>query len=144
MTGGIKLRLALALFIPIALAAAISDQSLEEAMGIAGTEGKYLYVAFIGEGWSVSSDRFNRTILESTDFQSFASDKLVYFPVKARRKPPLTKDETAKLQAWVIHFDIKSYPTIIILAPDGQEVLRHGYKDLKPEAYVALLKAIMP
>lgn len=110
----------------------------------AETEGRHLYVAFLGQGWSVASDRFHRVILESPEWKTLAAERLVYCPVLARRKPELTKDETAHLQAIVIHFDIKSYPTSILLAPDGTEILRHGYRDDSPVDYVQLLRAILP
>jgi hypothetical protein len=64
--------------------------------------------------------------------------------VEARRKPPLSKKETEILHGLVARFNIMSYPTLILIAPDGQEVLRHGYKELEPEEYVRLLQSIIP
>lgn len=128
----------------MALNGNLLEMPLEEALDQARSETKLLYVTFIGEDWSVSSKRFVEGILESEAFASFAETELIYFPVIARRKPALTKEETAQLQALVIHFDIKSYPTVIILAPDGQELLRHGFKDISAEDYVTLLRAALP
>jgi thioredoxin-related protein len=126
------------------VAGELVDQPLESALEQARSEGKHLYMAFLGEGWSLSSKRFKEVVLESTAFIEFAGEGLIYYPVEARRKPPLTKEETAVLQSLVIHFDIKSYPTFIIIAPDGNEVLRHAYKDLSAGAYIELLEAIIP
>jgi thioredoxin-related protein len=115
-----------------------------EARQQAEAGGRHLYVAFLGEGWSMASDRFQATILQSPEWKAFAGDHLVYCPVLARRKPKLSKDETARLQALVIHFDVKAYPTLILLAPDGNEILRHGYREDSAGDYVALLEAILP
>ncbi|MEX0325775.1 MAG: thioredoxin family protein, partial [Puniceicoccaceae bacterium] len=122
----------------------VLQKPLEAALEQAREESKPLYVAFLGEDWSLSCKRFRQNILSSEAFTAFAADEVLYYPVMARRKPPLTKEETAQLQALVIHFDIKSYPTFIILAPDGQELLRHGYKELSAGEYVALLRAVLP
>jgi hypothetical protein len=103
-----------------------------------------MFVAFLGEGWSVSSKKFKEAVLSAPAFIDFAKRNLIYFPVEARRKPRLTSEETAVLQSWVIHFDIKSYPTLILIAPDGQELLRHGYRDLAASEYIKLLQAILP
>lgn len=103
-----------------------------------------MLVAFLGEGWSVNCMRFKEAVLDTDAFREFAKERLVYFPVEARRKPKLSSEETAVLQSWVIHFDIRSYPTLILIAPDGQEILRHGYKDLGVEDYIRLLQAILP
>jgi hypothetical protein len=110
----------------------------------AQSSGKFLYVAFIGEGWSVSSNRFKEAVLDSAEFQAFADDKLVYCSAYARRVPKLDKAETARLQSLVIHFDIKSYPTILLIAPDGTEILRHGFREDSASAYVSLLTALLP
>lgn len=129
---------------PAALAEDLAERDLEAAMAQSQATGKPLLVAFTGQDWSVSCKRFHGQVLDTDAFKAFAEERLVYFPVEARRKPPLTKEETARLQAWVIHFDIKSYPTVILVAPDGQEIIRHGYKDMEAQAYVALLAAILP
>ena len=125
-------------------AAELREGAVEEARQQALEEGKYLYVAFLGQGWSVSCRRFQEAVLEDPRFQAFAKSHLVYFPVLARRKPPLSKEETAVLQSLVIHFDIKSYPTLILVAPDGQELLRHGYRELDAGTYVDLLRSLLP
>lgn len=129
---------------PGAASSEITEDRLEAARQAALNEGKHLYVVFLGTGWSVSSQRFSETILESADFKEFARDHLVLLRVDARRKPKLSPEETAVLQSWVIHFDIKAYPTVILLAPDGQELLRHGYREVEARAYVDLLRAILP
>ncbi len=113
-------------------------------MDQARSENKHLYVAFLGEGWSLSSKRFKETNLNDPSFLELARQDLVYFPVEARRTPKLSPSETAVLQSWVIHFDIKSYPTLILLAPDGQELLRHGYREMSGPDYVQLLRSILP
>ena len=136
--------LALGLLCPAASSARLQEGALEAARKQALAEGKYLYVAFLGEGWSVSCKRFQEKVLDDPLFKQFARDHLVYFPVQARRKPPLSKEETAVLQSWVIHFDIKAYPTLILIAPDGNELLRHGYKDLDGPDYVDLLRNLLP
>ncbi|HSH09251.1 MAG TPA: hypothetical protein VK995_02610 [Oceanipulchritudo sp.] len=136
--------LLLACLIPLANGSSLASHSLDEAMEQARAEGKYLYIAFLGEGWSMSSKRFKDSVLETDAFKSFADHALVYFPVEARRKPPLSKDEREALHAWVIQFDIMAYPTFILIAPDGQELLRHGYREMESEAYVELLRSVLP
>lgn len=122
----------------------LEAKDFEEVVTRSRTENKHLLVAFLGEGWSVSSKKFKEAVLSSPTFKDFAERHLIYFPIEARRKPKLTSEETAVLQSWVIHFDIKSYPTLILIAPDGQELLRHGYRDLDAVEYINLLKAILP
>ena len=118
--------------------------AFEQAIKIARAENKHILVAFLGTGWSVSSTKFVEEVLSRGEFKEFAGKHLVYFPVEARRKPKLTSDETAVLQSLVIHFNVGAYPTFILIAPDGQELLRHGYREMDAQEYIQILKAILP
>lgn len=115
---------------------------LEEVLVQAAQANLPVLVVFIGTDWSVACMRMQRRIFQDPAFQNFATDRLIYFPVNARRTPKLDNRETALLQSLVIHFSIKSYPTVILLDPDGKERLRHGYRDLSAEEYVEILSAL--
>jgi len=141
-----------ALGLSLLLTAAISSRGNVDPLEIpweqiqkqAASEGKCLYVAFLGDGWSVASTRFSKNVLESDAFKEFADKELIYCPILARVQPRMGKKQTARLQSLVIHFDIMDYPTFILLAPDGNEILRHRYKDVPAEDYLDLIKAILP
>lgn len=120
------------------------EKDLAEATAKAAESGKYLYVAFLGDGWSVSSKRFQSKVLDSAEFKEFAEEHVIYCPVMARSHPRLGKKQTARLQSLVIHLDVKAYPTFILIAPDGKEILRHGYRDDTANEYINLLKALLP
>lgn len=124
--------------------AELSEDAVDNAMKEALTEGKHLLVAFLGTGWSMSSDRMNRKIFQDPSFKDYAANELIVLLLEARRKPPLSKEETKIFHEWVTQFDIMSYPTVILLAPDGQEVFRHGYRELDANAYVELLSNVIP
>lgn len=115
----------------------------DEALDRAAREGKHLYVAFLGDGWSLACSRFQEGILNTSAFRDFVADQLVYCPILARRTPKLTKDEIARLQALVIHFDVKTYPSVLLIAPDGTEILRHGYRNESIAEYLKLLDAVI-
>lgn len=122
----------------------LTPSPLEEVMLQARQTGKPVLVAFLGPDWSVACRNFQQRVLSSDAFTSFARERIHYWPVLARRQPKLEKEERARLQALVIHFDIKAYPTILLLDPDGTERLRHGYREISGKEYVRLLKALLP
>lgn len=117
---------------------------LETVMAEAARVNRPVYVAFLGDGWSLASKRFKANLLDTPAFKEFASQRLLYYRVHARRQAAKAKQETARLQSLVIHFDIKAYPTVILIAPDGTEVLRHGYREESAEDYLKLLEAVLP
>jgi thioredoxin-related protein len=120
------------------------QQPWEAAIEQARSENKLLLVTFLGPDWSVACRRLNERIFSAPAFREWAAQHIVYFPVDARRKPKLNKEETATLQSLVIHFDIKTYPTVLLMDPDGVERLRHGYTDVELDAYLAALNALLP
>lgn len=117
---------------------------LPEILQEARQTGQPVLIAFLGTGWSVASKRFQQNILQSAAFSDCIKDTLLYWPVHARRQPPLSKKERAVLQSIVIHFDIQAYPTFILLDPDGNERLRHGYRDFSATEYCQLLQQVIP
>lgn len=139
----------LALLLPVvcglaSVQAEIKETALEEALAKSSSEGKHLLVAFLGTGWSMSSKRIQQNILEDPKFLEYAEKELVVLALEARRKPAMTKEETKIFHTWVTRFNVMTYPTLILLAPDEQEVFRHGYKELDAETYVDLLRNIIP
>jgi thioredoxin-related protein len=122
----------------------ILETTWEEALETAASHNRHVLVAFLGDDWSLACKRFREEILETPEFKAFAEKRLVYCPVNAHRMASHAKQEAARLQSLVIHFDIKQYPTILLFSPDGTELLRHGYRDEPASRYVDLLEAILP
>jgi len=120
------------------------ETDLQLVIEESAAEGKAVYIAFLGRGWSMASDGFEKTVLSHAAFLDFAASNLTLCEVPARVRPKLPKAAQARLQALVIHFDVKAYPTFLLLAPDGSEILRHGRRDIMAEEYVDLLRAILP
>jgi len=141
-----SLNLAVLLLFPVSAQAEINALQVpwQEILDEAKDSKRHLYVAFLGDGWSLSSKRFEERLLQTPEFEAFAAGHLLRATVRARTQPRMPPAETARLQSLVIHLDIRSYPTLLIIAPDGREVLRHGYREEDPESYVGLLKALLP
>ena len=136
--------LSLILFYGIAVQAEESwINSLETSLEEAARTDKAVYISFVGLNWSVSSKKWNREMHQSEAFRAFASENLIELTINARTKPQLSKRLQSELQALVVKFDIKSYPTLIVLNSDGVELHRHGYLELSPEAYISALSTLI-
>lgn len=120
------------------------ETPLEEVLEQAARQNRHLYIAFLGEEWSVACKRFKASVLDTAAFSELANTRLLYCPVVGGRMNSRAKETAARLQSLVIHFDVMQYPTVILLSPDGTELLRHGYREDSAEDYVSLLEAILP
>jgi len=116
----------------------------EAAQAEAMATGKTVYLAFLGEDWSVASKAWVRDIMDSEAFQALAAERLVVLTVDANLSEQPDKRREAHLQALTITYNIKSYPTLILVAPDGREILRHGHRTISAPDYVAALEAVLP
>lgn len=134
--------------ISMARAATTWGHDLPAALEQAQAEGRYVLVAFLGLDWSVSSKQWWRDIAESPQFQAFAEQRLVLVLADgtARKRDEDRKVDTALTEAhWALvkQLDIKSYPTIVLLAPDGAVMLRHGSTATDAAAYVQALSTLL-
>ncbi|KAF0093548.1 MAG: hypothetical protein E1N59_2817 [Puniceicoccaceae bacterium 5H] len=122
--------------------AAAWQEDLPAAMEQAQQEGRYVFLAFLGLDWSVASKQWWQEVGQSEVFQDFADERLVLVLAEGTAKKQPKEDEEAHHRL-VQQFDIKSYPTFLILAPDGSIILTHGTTEAPADEYVAALRALL-
>lgn len=116
----------------------------ENARRIAALSGRPLYAAFLGTDWSLSSKRWESRILQSAQFEDFAHHHLTLLRIEANRLPESAKDVRAEVWDLIRLFDVRSYPRLFLVGPDGQTLIEHGYLDLKADEYVENLRLLLP
>lgn len=97
------------------------------ALKQAKEENKNLLLYFSGSDWCGWCIKFKKNVLDSKDFISYVSDLFVFvkvdFPKKFRLRNSIAK-QNASLKN---KFQVKSFPTIIIVDHNQQEIDRLGY-----------------
>ena len=117
---------------------------LPKGLEQAKTEHKWVLLDFTGSDWCPPCKKLHSTVLTSEEFTQFAKEHLVLveldFPKHKAQTPELkaTNRELSK------KYEIKGFPTIIVLDADGKELFKEvGYGGASATDYVAKLKQLV-
>jgi thioredoxin-related protein len=114
-----------------------------EARNQARKENKVILLDFTGSDWCPPCKRLKAEVFDTPQFDEFARKKLVLlevdFPRDKSKLNAATQAENAKLKQ---RFGVNSYPTVILLDQNSQELGRmKGYGGGSPEAYIQRIEA---
>ena len=99
----------------------------QAAQAKAKGENKMVLLDFTGSDWCIWCKKLKREVFDKPEFAQFAQSRLVLVEVDFPRNktlPEAQKQANAQLDKT---YGINSYPTIILLDPDGKQVVRMGY-----------------
>lgn len=111
---------------------------LAKAQEKAKAEKKMVLIDFTGSDWCPPCKNLHKTVLTSPEFAAFAKDNLVLVEVDF----PRSKEQSAELKKangeLKAKFEIKGFPTVIVLDAEGKEVFKKvGYGGTPAKDYVA-------
>jgi thioredoxin-related protein len=115
----------------------------EAAKAKAAEMGVPILADFSGSDWCGWCIRLDKEVFSQAAFQAFAQKNLVLFlaDFPARKKLP---DEVRKQNERLAKtYEIRGYPTVLVLDAAGKVVGRTGYRPGGPEKYVEHLKDLI-
>jgi thioredoxin-related protein len=119
------------------------DTDFPRAAALAKSTQRPLLLAFIGTDWSISSLKLDREVFDQAEFAddskyNFVLCKLHFY--QTREQSPETTRQNEELAT---RYDIREFPTVVILGPDGRELGRLGYIPGGVKAFAAAANAII-
>ncbi len=119
------------------------ETDFEKASTTAKASDKYMLLDFSGSDWCGWCIRLEKEVFSQDAFKDFAEENLVCVLVDF----PRAKVQTGELKQQNLDlarkYEIKGYPTIIVLSPDGKPVGKTGYLQGGPWEYARHLKEII-
>lgn len=105
-------------------------QNLDQARAQAAREGKLLFILFTGKDWCVWCRRLDEEILSSDAFQQWAEGQLVCVELDYPRRGQQAEWLAAQNKQALADYrsDVTSYPTVLLVNPQGDVLLRKGYE----------------
>ena len=104
---------------------------------------RYILINFSGSDWCVYCKKLDREVFDSKDFQKYARSNLICvlldFPFYKKQKEKVREQN----RALAGKFDVKGYPTVVILSPNGKLVQKTGYLPGGAKRYIDHLKEII-
>jgi thioredoxin-related protein len=129
-------------FLPARGSAANWLTDLPSAQATAKAENKIVLIDFTGSDWCGWCIRLRNEVFSKPEFDSFANDNLVLVEVDFPHQKP---QEDALKQANVAlaqRFQVKGFPTLVVLNSDGKELGTIGYLPGGPQAFIAALASM--
>jgi protein disulfide-isomerase len=119
------------------------ETDFEKASSVAKDSGKYMLLDFSGSDWCGWCIRLEKEIFSQGAFMDFAKENLVCVLVDFPRAKKQSKDLKQQNVDLAQKYNVKGYPTIIILSSDGKPVGVTGYLQGGPWEYARHLKKII-
>lgn len=112
------------------------SSSLSSAEFEAAKYGLPIYLLFTGSNWCPPCQSLESRVLTSREFQAFADERLVLMKVDVPRGGMQSGD----LRLLMTKHAVRSFPTVVILNPEGEEMSRvTGYSGTPAAEYLASL-----
>jgi thioredoxin-related protein len=99
----------------------------QAAQAKAKQENKLVLLDFTGSDWCIWCKKLKRQIFDKPEFAEFAQSRLVLVEVDFPRNKTLPEAQKLANAQLDKTYRIDSFPTIILLDPDGKQVGRMGY-----------------
>jgi thioredoxin-related protein len=115
---------------------------LHAAMDKASAENKVILLDFTGSDWCGWCKRLKAEVLDQPEFAAFAKANLVMVEVDFPRNKPQTPEEHEANAALARTYNIRGYPTIVLIDSLAHEVGRTGYRPGGPPAFIAELEKV--
>ena len=135
--------LAAFIFIQSGLSCDISDDTnFARSAELAKQNHRLLLLAFLGTDWSISSLKLDRQVFDQAEFTdnskyNFLLCKLHFYQTQERAPEVVRQNEEL-----AIKYNIREFPTVVVLSPDGKELGRLGYVQGGLKAFAAAVKGI--
>ena len=101
----------------------------------ARAEKKLVLINFTGSDWCPPCMRLRKEVFSQPEFASYAKENLVLLEADFPRRKQLPAAQQAANESLARQFGIESFPTIVMLNPEGKELGRIGYTPGGPKAF---------
>ena len=119
------------------------ETDFAKASELAKKEGKPMLLDFSGSDWCGWCMKLDKEVFKKTEFKDYAKQNLVLVLVDFPQAKPQSKKLKEQNKGLAKKYEIKGYPSVIILSPEGELVGQTGYQPGGPEKYVESLKAMI-
>lgn len=136
----IALMLAMASF---SLADDLWGTDFEAAKEAAAEREVPILVDFTGSDWCGWCIRLKEEVFDQEEFKEYASENLVLLQLDFPMQKELPEELSEQNEALRERYEIRGFPTILLLDAEGEELDRTGYQPGGPENYIEHLQELL-
>jgi protein disulfide-isomerase len=119
------------------------ETDFEAASLQAKKAGKQMLLNFTGSDWCGWCIRLDKEVFSQAEFKAYAKDALILVELDFPRGKELDASTKAQNEALAQKYEIRGFPTILILSPEGELVGKTGYQRGGAAEYVEHLKELI-
>ncbi|MBI3868279.1 MAG: thioredoxin family protein [Verrucomicrobia bacterium] len=97
---------------------------LDSARAAAKAQRRPLLLYFTGSTWCSSCMKFNRRVLSTEPFASFATNRMLFVKLDFPDPAIVNPGPSDLLEARMREYKVSGFPTIVLMSPDGLELGR--------------------
>lgn len=135
-----------ALIFPLSLLQAASDWKTDfsAAQKLAKTNDQPLLVSFTGSDWCPPCIALEKEVFEVPNFIKEASSDFVLVKIDFPQKSQQSKAEKRQNEKLAKKYGVTSFPTVLLIRPDGTVFATTGYRPGGADKYLASLRKALP
>ena len=118
-------------------------ENIEKAGAEAKESDKPMLLNFSGSDWCIWCKKLNKEVLSKSAFESYAKNNLVLVNVDFPQFTSQNDDVKKQNQKLAQTYQVRGFPTVVLLSSDGEEIGRTGYQPGGPEKYIEHIKEII-
>jgi protein disulfide-isomerase len=104
---------------------------------------KLILASFSGSDWCGWCIKLDKEVFHTDAFNDFASKTFVLFQADYPMKSKQPKELKQQNEALAEKYQVRGFPTVLLLNGDGAVVAQTGYQRGGPEAYIKHLKELI-
>ncbi|MBT3754863.1 MAG: thioredoxin family protein, partial [Candidatus Cloacimonetes bacterium] len=117
--------------------------NLEEAQEIAKEKNIPIFIHFTGSDWCGWCWKLEEEVYSKPAFQDYVAENMVMVTIDFPRDIKQSEEVVAYNRDLATKFNIKGYPTVQLLNPDGTPIAQTGFQYGGPEKYIEHLKELL-
>ncbi len=117
---------------------------MDKAMKLSAKTGKPILADFSGSDWCGWCVKLDKEVFSQKIFKDFAKENLILVLIDFPRAKPMSKELKKQNSALAKKYEIRGYPTVLLLDSKGKIIVRTGYRRGGAQGYVNFLKSKIP
>src|SRR5579885_1738039 len=114
-----------------------------KALKMSQEMGKPLLLAFTGSGWCPWSNRMEEDIISKVDFALSLRDDVLFVRIDFPEADTLPIEKKTQYFGLKRRYGIQELPTLVLVDPSGDEIIKMGYVPLEPKEFACRLKTAL-
>ncbi|CAB4244226.1 Thiol-disulfide isomerase or thioredoxin (fragment) [Methylacidimicrobium sp. AP8] len=110
------------------------------ALKEAKAQNKLVLINFTGSDWCPWCQKLDKEVFTTPDFQKYAKEHLVLVEADFPQRKPQSEALKRQNQELADRYQVESFPTIVLLDPEGQPLASLGYMPGGPRPFLDKLE----